>query len=165
MSRTEGICCYFAQLSWAGARIGNSEVRDGVFERQHRDDISAQPRDRGAAKTHRRYKAGRLAGTNFQVRPPRSCRGLASRGSRRDVAHRQDAAGHLLCRLRAPDPQRRQADRRADLVGFRPKACAVLRAIREAIPDANNQSPQAVLVYVSDALRAAQAKHKQIDCP
>jgi hypothetical protein len=32
---------------------------------------------------------------------------------------------------------------------------AVLRAIREAIPDANNQSP---LVYVSDALRAAQAK-------
>jgi hypothetical protein len=32
---------------------------------------------------------------------------------------------------------------------------AALRAIREAIPDANSQSPQAVLEYVRDTLRAA----------
>ena len=31
-------------------------------------------------------------------------------------------------------------------------------AIREAIPDANSQSPQAVLEYVRDTLRADQAK-------
>ena len=38
------------------------------------------------------------------------------------------------------------------------KLDAVLRAIRKAIPDANNQSPQAVLEHVRDTLAAAQAK-------
>jgi hypothetical protein len=44
---------------------------------------------------------------------------------------------------------------------------AVLRAIREVIPDANNQSPQAVLEYVLDTLRAAQAIQKTplLDAP
>jgi hypothetical protein len=44
---------------------------------------------------------------------------------------------------------------------------AVLRAIRDAIPDANNQSPQAVLEYVRDTLRAAQAIQKTplLDAP
>jgi hypothetical protein len=39
--------------------------------------------------------------------------------------------------------------------GLSPDDYAVLRAIREAIPEANNQSPQAVLEYVRDTLRAA----------
>jgi hypothetical protein len=40
---------------------------------------------------------------------------------------------------------------------------AVLRAIREAIPDANNQSPQAVLEYVSDGC-SSQADRLSVKC-
>jgi hypothetical protein len=46
--------------------------------------------------------------------------------------------------------------------GLQAEDYGVLKAIREAIPDANNQSPQAVLEYVRDTLRAAPAK--PIDC-
>jgi hypothetical protein len=42
--------------------------------------------------------------------------------------------------------------------GLQAEDYAVLRAIRKAIPDANNQSPQAVLEHVRDTLAAAQAK-------
>ncbi len=35
---------------------------------------------------------------------------------------------------------------------------AILRAIKEAIPDAGSRSPQEVLEYVRDTLRAAEAK-------
>ena len=39
-----------------------------------------------------------------------------------------------------------------------PADYAVLRAIREAIPDANKQSPAALLEYVRDTLQEAQSK-------
>jgi hypothetical protein len=39
---------------------------------------------------------------------------------------------------------------------------AVLRAIRDSVPDANNRSPQDVLEYVRDAIRAHGAKTIEI---
>lgn len=39
-----------------------------------------------------------------------------------------------------------------------PADIAILRAIKDAIPDANNREPTSVLEYVRDTLRAAQAK-------
>jgi hypothetical protein len=47
--------------------------------------------------------------------------------------------------------------------GLSPEDHAMLRAIREAIPDANNQSPQAVLEYVSDGC-SSQADRLAVKC-
>ncbi len=42
--------------------------------------------------------------------------------------------------------------------GLQPDDIAILRAIKEAIPNAGERSPQEVLEYVRDTLRAAEAK-------
>ena len=42
--------------------------------------------------------------------------------------------------------------------GLQPDDVAILRAIKEAIPNAGERSPQEVLEYVRDTLRAAEAK-------
>ena len=42
--------------------------------------------------------------------------------------------------------------------GLQPDDIAILRAIKEAIPNAGERSPQEVLEYVRDTLRAADAK-------
>jgi hypothetical protein len=60
--------------------------------------------------------------------------------------------------LRSVDPSGCQAGGRIDLRRLQAEDYAVLRAIRKAISDANNQSPQAVLEHVRDTLAAAQAK-------
>jgi Family of unknown function (DUF5681) len=51
--------------------------------------------------------------------------------------------------------------------GLGPDEYAILRAIRDSLPEANSQSPQAVLEYVRDTLRAAQAIQKTplLDAP
>jgi hypothetical protein len=53
---------------------------------------------------------------------------------------------------------RQEAGGRTDLRRLQAEDYAVLRAIRKAISDADNQSPQAVLEHVRDTLAAAQAK-------
>ena len=42
--------------------------------------------------------------------------------------------------------------------GLTPDDLAILRAIKESVPDADSKSPQEVLSYVRDTLRAADAK-------
>jgi hypothetical protein len=42
--------------------------------------------------------------------------------------------------------------------GLAPDDIAILRAIKEAIPDANSRSPQEVLSFVAEAVRAHSAK-------
>ena len=60
--------------------------------------------------------------------------------------------------MRQVDPSGRQAGGRTDQRRLQAEDYAVLTAIRKAISDANNQSPQAVLEHVRDTLAAAQAK-------
>jgi hypothetical protein len=50
-------------------------------------------------------------------------------------------------------------------VGLSPEHMAVLEAIRAEVPDANNQSPQAVLEYVMEAVRARGAKTIEFHAP
>lgn len=47
--------------------------------------------------------------------------------------------------------------------GLDPNDVAILRAIKDAIPNANSRSPTEVLEYVRDTLRAAQAKQITAD--
>jgi hypothetical protein len=43
-------------------------------------------------------------------------------------------------------------------VGLEPQDIAVLKAIRQAIPDADRQSPEQILAHVLDAVRAYESK-------
>jgi hypothetical protein len=43
-------------------------------------------------------------------------------------------------------------------VGLEPQDIAVLKAIRQAIPDADRQSPEQILAHVLDAVRAFESK-------
>ena len=65
---------------------------------------------------------------------------------------------NLLRHVRAPDPAARMAVDRADLWRARARRLCGAARIREAIPDANKQSPAALLEYVRDTLQKAQSK-------
>jgi hypothetical protein len=80
------------------------------------------------------------------------------RGTMLHTAKTQPATFFAVCARLIPSDVKLTAERTYG--GLSAEDYAVLRAIREAIPDANNQSPQAVPEYVSDGCSS-----QRIDCP
>ena len=110
------------------------------------------------------------------AKPPRTLRARGGRSAAGDVAESWERHGpRVLEHLALMEPAR-YADLCSRLIprdvaltveqrlpgGLDEADLAILRAIKEAVPDANKRAPVEVLNFVLDAIRAADAK--LIDC-